>query len=135
MMIAIDDVHWSDATSLRWLACLVRRLEDLAILGPAGPQATLVRAGQGTSAGDPLSTLQLLDAPRAAGPRPADADAGAAADLAPERVSQFVLDRLRRLSPDAIRVADQVAVLGTHADVRHVRALSMLAEHQLLVAG
>src|SRR5260221_1586442 len=63
-----------------------------------------------------------------------DIDADAVADLAPERVSQLVLDRLRRLSPETIRVAEQVAVLGTHAEVRHVRALSMLAEHQVLVA-
>jgi len=180
MMIAVDDLHWSDATSLRWLAYLVRRLEDLPILlalarridepgthedllagvaaesmvqtirpGPftlsavyelvrdkfaAGPNEAFVRACHEAAGGNPLFTVQLLDAARAAGLRPVDIDADAVADLAPERVSQLVLDRLRRLSPETIRVAEQVAVLGTHAEVRHVRALSMLAEHQVLVA-
>jgi AAA ATPase domain len=181
MMISLDDVHWSDATSLRWLAYLVRRLEDLSILlalarridepgahedllgriaaesvvhtirpGPlslsavhelardrfkTGPQATFVRACHSAAGGNPLFTLQLLDAARAAGLRPVDIDATAVAELAPDRVSQLVLDRLRRLSPDTIRVAEQVALLGTHAEVRHVRALLALDERQVLLAG
>src|SRR5690348_2366930 len=32
VMLAIDDVHWSDATSLRFLGYLVRRLDDLPVL-------------------------------------------------------------------------------------------------------
>ena len=32
VMLSIDDVHWSDLTSLQWLGYLVRRLEDLPIL-------------------------------------------------------------------------------------------------------
>ena len=32
IMLAIDDVHWSDATSLRFLGYLVRRLDDLPVL-------------------------------------------------------------------------------------------------------
>jgi hypothetical protein len=50
-------------------------------------------------------------------------------------VSQLVLDRLRRLSPEAITVAEQIAALGTHAQVRHVRELSALTERQVLAAG
>ena len=79
--------------------------------------------------------LAVANAARAEGLKPLDIDADAVADLAPERVSQLVLDRLRRLSPDAIKVAEQVALLGTHAEVRHVRALSMLTERQVLLAG
>jgi predicted ATPase len=181
VLITIDDLQWSDTTSLRWLAYLVRRLEDMPILlalarrtdepragedllagiaaepvvrtirpeplsldavhelaremFEAGPQGGFVRACHEAAGGNPLFTLQLLDAVRAAGLRPVDIDADAVADLAPERVSQLVLDRLRRLSPDAIRVAEQVALLGTHAEVRHVRALSTLTERQVLLAG
>ena len=181
MLIAIDDLHWSDPMSLRWLAYLARRLEDLPILlalarridepgtdevllagiaaesavaairpGPlsldavhelaremfeARPQEGFVRACHAAAGGSPLFTRQLLDAARADGLRPLDVDAEAVADLAPKRVSQLVLDRLRRLSPDAIRVAEQVALLGTHAEVRHVRALSALTERQVLQAG
>ena len=32
LMVAIDDLHWADETSLRWLGYLIRRLEDLPIL-------------------------------------------------------------------------------------------------------
>ena len=181
LMVVIDDLQWSDATSLRWLAYLIRRMDDVPILlalarridepglkedllsgiaaesmvhivrpAPltlsavhelvhesfeAGPQDAFVRACHDAAGGNPLFTLQLLDAARAEGLRPVDINADAVANLAPERVSQLVLDRLRRLSPDAIKVAEQVAILGTHAEVRHVRALSMLAEHQVLLAG
>ena len=181
LMVAIDDLHWADETSLRWLAYLIRRLEDLPILlavarrvdepgtnenlltgiaaepmvqtirpGPltlsavrelvrdsfeAGPQEAFVRACHHAAGGNPLFTLQLLNAARAEGLQPVDIDADAVADLAPERVSQLVLDRFKRLSPDAIKVAEQVALLGTHAEVRHVRALSTLTERQVLLAG
>ncbi len=32
LMLAVDDVHWSDAASLRWLSYLARRLEGLPVL-------------------------------------------------------------------------------------------------------
>jgi DNA-binding CsgD family transcriptional regulator len=32
LLIAVDDTHWADASSLRWLAYLARRLADLPIL-------------------------------------------------------------------------------------------------------
>jgi DNA-binding CsgD family transcriptional regulator len=32
LLIAVDDVHWADASSLRWLAYLGRRLDGLAVL-------------------------------------------------------------------------------------------------------
>lgn len=181
MMIAIDDLQWCDATSLRWLAYLTRRLDDLPILmalarrtdepstsvqvlagiaaessarairlGPltvgavrelardtfgTGPDEVFVRACHEAGGGNPLFTLQLLAAARGAGLAPVDADARAVAGLAPERVSQLVLDRLRRLSPAALSVAEYVAMLGTHAEVRHVRALSALSERRVLQAG
>lgn len=181
LMIAIDDLHWSDATSLRWLAYLMRRLQDLPILlviarrtdelgtsedllariaaepavtaiRPAplslgavrelvgdgfesSPQEEFARACHHASGGNPLFTLQLLESARAQGLRPTGADAQAVAALAPKRVSQLVCERLGRLSPEAVTVAEQVAVLGTHAEVRHVRVLTALTERQVLDAG
>jgi DNA-binding CsgD family transcriptional regulator len=181
LMIAIDDVHWSDATSLRWLAYMIRRLQDLPMLlvlarrtdepgtsedllariaaepavatvRPAplslsavhelvgdgfegGPEDEFVRACHHAAGGNPLFTLQLLETARAEGLRPGGVDALAVAGLAPKRVSQLVCERLRRLSPDAVTVAEQVAVLGTYAEVRHVRALSELTERRVLDAG
>jgi hypothetical protein len=113
VLIVADDLHWSDASSLRWLGYLVRRLEDLPILlalarrtdepgtsagllagiaaeslvdllrpeplslgavgalardrFDAGPGERFVRACHDVAGGNPLFTLQLLEAARAAG--------------------------------------------------------------------
>ena len=149
----IDDVHWSDATSLRFLGYLVRRLDDLPVLlalarrvdepgadenllagiaaeplvqvirpGPLSldavrelasvrfetePQNGFVRACHQATGGIPLFTLQLLDEAHARCLRPVEIQADVVAELAPERVSALVLDRLRRLSPAAGKVAEQ----------------------------
>jgi DNA-binding CsgD family transcriptional regulator len=49
LLLAVDDAHWSDALSLRWLVYLLQRLDDLPIAliatarpGEAGPQTELV---------------------------------------------------------------------------------------------
>ncbi len=99
------------------------------------PQDLFVRACHAAAGGNPLFTMQLQETAREAGLRPVDADAGALADLAPEGVSELVLSRLRRLSPAAVTVATQVAVLGSRAEVRHVAALSVLGTDQVLEAG
>jgi DNA-binding CsgD family transcriptional regulator len=181
LVIAIDDLHWADLTSLRWVSFLVRRLEDHPVLvvlarrtdeqgtdgdlltgvtaepvvrvirpGPLSsraveelargmfgcpPQDKFVLACHQATGGNPLFTLQLLETARAEGLRPVDLDAAAVAGLAPKRVSQLIADRLRRLRPAAVAVAELTAVLGADAEVRHVRALSGLTERQVLAAG
>jgi DNA-binding CsgD family transcriptional regulator len=180
-MLAVDDVHWSDATSLRFLAYLVRRLDDLPVLlalarrvdepgvdedllaGIAAeplvqvirpnplsldavrelararfetePRDGFVRACHQATGGIPLFTLQLLEEARARFLRPVEIHADVVAELAPERVSALVLDRLRRLSAAAIKVAEHVALLGSQAEVRHVCALAALGEGDVLAAG
>lgn len=99
------------------------------------PQERFVRACHAAAGGNPLFTMQLLEAARDEGLRPVDPDVCALADLAPERVSELVLSRLRRLSPVAVTVATQVAVLGSRAEVRHVAALSALRTEQVLDAS
>jgi DNA-binding CsgD family transcriptional regulator len=181
IMLVVDDVHWSDATSLRFLAYLVRRLDDLPVLlalarrvdepgvdedllaGIAAeplvqvirpnplsldavhelararfetePRDGFVRACHQATGGIPLFTLQLLEEARARFLRPVEIHADVVAELAPERVSALVLDRLRRLSPAAIKVAEHVALLGSQAEVRHVCALAALGEGDVLAAG
>ncbi len=180
IMLAIDDVQWSDATSLRFLAYLARRLDDLPVLlalarrvdepradadlaGLAaeplvqvirprplsldavrelaaarfetGPQDGFLRACHQATGGIPLFTLQLLDEARARCLRPVDIHADVVVELAPERVSALVVNRLRRLSPAAVKVAEQVALLGTQAEVRHVCVLAALGEDEVLAAG
>jgi DNA-binding CsgD family transcriptional regulator len=180
IMLAIDGVHWSDATSLRFLGYLARRLDDLPVLlalarrvdepgadedlagiaaeplvqvirpGPlsldavrelAGgrfetdPQDGFVRACHQATGGIPLFTLQLLDEARIRCLKPVDIHAEVVGELAPERVSALALNRLRRLSPAAVKVAEQVALLGTQAEVRHVCVLAALGEDEALTAG
>ncbi|MFL5820396.1 MAG: LuxR C-terminal-related transcriptional regulator [Solirubrobacteraceae bacterium] len=64
LLISVDDVHWADAASLRWLLYLVRRLEGLPIV-----------AIMATRPGEPGSQTELLSRlaaePRATTRRPA----------------------------------------------------------------
>ena len=64
LLLAIDDLHWCDAASLRWLAYLVARMEDL----PLALVAALRSAEQGT---DPVVLGQLVSDPLATVVRPA----------------------------------------------------------------
>ena len=57
-VLAVDDIHWADAPSLRWLAVLVRSLDELPIggvvrraLGRPGGRAGAVGRGVGGRAG------------------------------------------------------------------------------------
>jgi DNA-binding CsgD family transcriptional regulator len=72
VLLAIDDVHWADKPSLRWLAYLVARLEGLPVL-----IVTAVRRG------DPGSSSELISAIARGGPvlRPAALSSEAAARL------------------------------------------------------
>ncbi len=79
-LLAVDDLHWSDPSSLRWLAYLLPRLDglDLSVvvgLRPAEPGEAPALLGQVVS--DPLVTVS----------RPAPLSAAAAAQLARERLS------------------------------------------------
>jgi DNA-binding NarL/FixJ family response regulator len=72
-MLIIDDVHWADAPSLRWLAQQARSLDGLAL-------GVLVAVRSGEPAGEPGLLAELLAAspeptlrPRALGPAAAEA--------------------------------------------------------------
>lgn len=52
VMLAIDDAHWADAESLRWLAYLARRLEDLAVL-----VVLAARLDEPAAGGQPLEAI------------------------------------------------------------------------------
>jgi len=172
VVIAIDDLHWCDRSSLRFVAYLVRRLEGLPVLllltlRPAQPgidaallgeivsdpltiairpsplsedsAAVLVRGRLGEFAapdfsaachsatgGNPLLLQELLKALAAEGVRPDGAHIGVVSDLGPSAVSRAVLLRLRRLSDDALALANAVAVLGDGADLVTVARLACL---------
>jgi DNA-binding NarL/FixJ family response regulator len=78
-ILVIDDVHWSDAPSLRWLAQLARNLDGLAL-------GVLVAVRSGEPAGEPELLAELL----AAAPGPPVRPRG----LGPAAVEALVRERL-----------------------------------------
>ena len=63
-LLAIDDLHWADALSLRWLLYLTRRLEGVPLLVAGG-----MRPLEGESR-DPTLVAELIAVPEAATIRP-----------------------------------------------------------------
>jgi DNA-binding CsgD family transcriptional regulator len=63
-LLAIDDLHWADTPSLRWLLYLTRRLEGVPLLAAA---ATRPPEGEGR---DPTLVAELITDPEAAVIRP-----------------------------------------------------------------
>jgi DNA-binding CsgD family transcriptional regulator len=63
-LLAIDDLHWADTPSLRWLLYLTRRLEGVPLLVAAG-----VRPPEGEGR-DPTLVAELIADPEAAAIRP-----------------------------------------------------------------
>ena len=185
VLLAIDDAHWADEPSLRWLAYLARRLDGLAAgvlaaLRPVDPAAmgapllavyaeaaavlrpallseqavsaivrAAVHAGTGGAGGtvgavgfggeasdelcaavyaacggNPLYLTELLRAAERGG-RPL-------ATLAPaellagglDAIALQVITRVRGLGPDALRLAQALAVLGDGGELRHAAAIA-----------
>ena len=63
-LLAIDDLHWADTPSLRWLLYLTRRLEGVPLLVVAG-----TRPPEGVGH-DPILVAELIADPEAAAVRP-----------------------------------------------------------------
>jgi DNA-binding CsgD family transcriptional regulator len=63
-LLAIDDLHWADTPSLRWLLYLTRRLEGVPLLVAAG---TRPPEGEGH---DPILVAELIADPQAVAIRP-----------------------------------------------------------------
>jgi DNA-binding CsgD family transcriptional regulator len=186
VLIAVDDAHWADEPSLRWLAYLARRLDGLAagmlvalrpgdpavlrapllavcaeaaaVLRPALLSEQAVRAvvraaahpEAGGEAGDelcaavyaacggnPLYLTELL--------RAADRGGRPLAALEPtellagglDGIARQVIIRVRGLGPDALRLAQALAVLGDGGELRYAAAIAgvTLAAAERLAAG
>jgi DNA-binding CsgD family transcriptional regulator len=169
LMVAVDDLHWCDGPSLRFLAYLVRRLEGLAVLvvgtvrsaeprdlpplqeiicdpvtvsiRPAPlsvpataalvaerlgeePDEVFVTTCHTVTGGNPLLLVELLRTLSEEGVSPDAAHVSALTDLGPRVASRAGLVRLGRLSPEAVRVAQAVAVLGDDAELSTVASLA-----------
>jgi DNA-binding CsgD family transcriptional regulator len=175
LLLAVDDAHWADEPSLRWLAYLARRLDGLAAavlaaLRPGDPAAMgaallAVRAEaaavlrpallseQAVSAvvrtaghadadgeasdelcaavyaacgGNPLYLTELLRAADRGGRplsalEPAEVLAGGL-----DEIARQVITRVRGLGPDALRLAQALAVLGDGGELRHAATIAGL---------
>jgi DNA-binding CsgD family transcriptional regulator len=78
-LLVIDDLHWADSPSLRWLLYLTRRLEGVPLLVVAG---TRPPEGEGH---DPMLVAELIADPEAAAIRPEPLGRASIAVLARER--------------------------------------------------
>ncbi|HKA95890.1 MAG TPA: AAA family ATPase, partial [Streptosporangiaceae bacterium] len=77
-LLAIDDLHWADTPSLRWLLYLTRRLEGVPLLVVAGTRSP---EGEGH---DPMLVAELIADPEAAAIRPGPLGRASIAVLARE---------------------------------------------------
>jgi DNA-binding CsgD family transcriptional regulator len=77
-LLAIDDLHWADVSSLRWLLYLTRRLEGVPLLVVAA-----TRPPEGESH-DPTLVAELIADPEAAAIRPGPLGRGSISVLARE---------------------------------------------------
>jgi hypothetical protein len=172
LLLAVDDAHWCDAASSRFLRYLAPRLDGLPVLlavsarddentaepaellaispdaavikpVPLSPRATsaLVRARVHPDAhesfcdacheitgGNPFFVVQLTDELRAEGFSGRPEEAARVRETGPRTVAAAVRLRLSRLAPSALTLASAVAVLGEHAEFRHILRLADLDE-------
>jgi DNA-binding NarL/FixJ family response regulator len=153
LVLAVDDAHWADAPSLRWLAHLAARVEHLPValllavrdgpdeteplgelraagtrirLGPLGPDATAALVRRKVQA-DADQCRECYDS---TGGNPFLLEALATAlrdgDQKAEPIAQAVLRRIGPEGPEAGRLTRALAVLGGPAPLRQAAALAGL---------
>ena len=153
LVLAVDDAHWADAPSLRWLAHLAARVEHLPValllavrdgpdepellgelraagtrirLGPLGPNATAALVRRKVQA-DADQCRECYDS---TGGNPFLLQALAVAlrdgDHKAEPIAQAVLRRIGPEGPGAGRLTRALAVLGGPAPLRQAAALAGL---------
>ena len=116
LLIAVDDVHWADAPSLRWLSHLAARIDGL-------PAALLLGVRDGPDEppmlDDLRASLSCRQVPLAPLGREATADPGARVDRrAGRRTAVPGLPRRHRREPVPARVAGHSAARGRRRPAR-----------------
>ncbi len=168
MLIAVDDAHWADEPSLRWLAYVAPRLEGLAagmlvasrqgdpavigapllavraaaaaVLRPALLSEEAVRAVVRATAGEasdelcaavytacggnPLYLTELLRAAAWGGRPLAGLDPSELLVGGLEGIARRVIARTRGLGPEALGLAQAIAVLGDACELRHAAVIA-----------
>jgi DNA-binding CsgD family transcriptional regulator/tetratricopeptide (TPR) repeat protein len=179
-LLAIDDAHWADLASLRFLAYLGARLEGLAIAllvatrpperpveeealgrlerdpratkvspapltveaissiiaGETGdePELEFARACERATGGVPLLVRELGREFGLRGIAPVANSAGRVAEVGPRTIGRYVVARVRRLMPEAERIARAAAVLGPDAELPRVAELARVEVDTALTA-
>jgi len=176
LVLMVDDLHWADAPSLRFLLYLARRLEGLRV-------SILASVRRGDDGSEPLLLAELGSTPAALRDLPAPLSEGAVADLlgtvfedrpdqefaracrlatggnpllvrelakalvvdgvepdatslavvdvtGPETIARATLGRLARLSEDAVRLAQAVAILGRDATLLRAARVAELDDQR-----
>src|SRR6266700_373886 len=156
LVLAVDDAHWADAPSLRWLAHLAARVEHLPValllavrdgpdepellgelraagtrmrLRPLGPDATaaLVRRQLGTLLDDGAGEELFRECHASTGGNPFLLEALATALRDGDQKAEPIAQAvLRRTGPEAGRLTRALAVLGGPAPLRQAAALADL---------
>jgi DNA-binding CsgD family transcriptional regulator len=124
-LLAIDDLHWADTPSLRWLLYLTRRLEGVPLLVAAG---TRPPEGEGR---DPTLVAELIADPEATAIRPEPLGRASIAVLAhelhglePDEAFCIALETATGGNPLFIgAVLDAVAREGTSPTAEHAPRL------------
>jgi DNA-binding CsgD family transcriptional regulator len=181
LALVLDDLHWADAATLRFLVYLARRLEDMALAlfgavrvdeeGARAPALELLRAEPRVqslepsplseaavgviasdvlarqvgselarvalelSGGNPFLLSELLHSLAPEASHPNEELVRRAREIGPRSVSRSVLQRLARMSADAVALAQAIAVLGSSAKLHHAAALAELSESAALAAA
>jgi DNA-binding CsgD family transcriptional regulator len=137
-LLAIDDLHWADTPSLRWLLYLTRRLEGVPLLVVAG-----TRPPEGESR-DPLLVAELIADPEAVVIRPEPLGRASIAVLArelhglePDEAFCAALETATGGNPLFVgAVLDAVAREGTSPTAEHAaRLLEIGAQGVARVVG
>lgn len=110
--LLIDDAHWADPESLRWLNHLEKRIGELPVL-----VAATVRRGEGPAAEEVLRTLSAAEATTVLSPRPLSPAGGAA-----------LLERRLEATPSAALVDRAQEATGGNPLLLDALALELVAE-------
>ncbi len=180
LLLAVDDAHWADEPSLRWLTYLARRLEGMPLvllvaLRPCDPAvantsllalraamptimrpallsetavSALVRAAMGerstdklrdaiwsATGGNPLYLTELLQALALTDRHPPDLDSAEVFAGGLDGIGRRVIARVRRFDPNALRLAQALAVLGDGCALRHAAAIAGLQVTEAMTLG
>ncbi|MGZ0202431.1 AAA family ATPase [Streptomyces sp. RM1] len=114
LVLLVDDAHWADQETLRWLAAFAERLDDLSVLvvvarrpGEIGGDGARHLDTVAAAAGRSVNNLRALNR------------AGRGGGL---------VDRIKELGPEATRFAWAAAVLGTRITLESVARLATMDE-------